>query len=81
MDQPDLEAEVAEPPAPVVGAAAGLHRHHPGRQLDHGVHQLGPAHPARDDGAAVRVDAMELEDVLGQIDAEDRDAHDRLSLS
>ena len=81
VDQPHLEAEIAEPATPVVGATAGLHRDHPRRQLDHRLRELGPAHALRHHRSPARVDAVQLEHALGEIDAKNRYHHGRYSLS
>jgi hypothetical protein len=47
VDQPDLDAKVAKPSAPMVGAATGFHRDHRGRELDNGLHQPAPADAPR----------------------------------
>jgi hypothetical protein len=81
VDQPHLEAEIAEPASPVVGTAAGFHRDQPRRQLDHRRRELGPAHALRHHRPAVRVDPVQVEHALGEIDADNRYHHGRHSLS
>jgi hypothetical protein len=75
MDQPELNTELSEPSAPMVGAATGFHRDHLGRELDHGLYQLAPADPPRNDRPTMGIDAMQLEHPLRQVDPQNRYCH------
>ena len=68
-------AELLELALPVEGTGAGLDSDGAGLDLGDDVEQLVAHHAASQHQAAVAVDAMELEDGLGDIDAERLDGH------
>ena len=59
-------------PAPLVGTAAGLHAHHAGRQVGQIFLQLRRLQLPVNAGAARRVDAVDMDRVLRQVDADVR---------
>ena len=75
-DDPHLVPERLELALPVEGAGTGFDRD--GARLDPGQHrdQLVTHHPTLEHDVAGTVDAMQLEDCLGNIDAEGLDVHD-----
>jgi len=70
-DEPDVMAEPAEFPAPVVRGPAGLHGHEARRQRCHELRELWPGQFLAENCASVRRSAMNLEDLLCQVDADD----------
>lgn len=71
--QPDGVPLHGEQPAEVVGAAAGLHRHHAGRQLGRQAdNRLSPRTPSQHHRPG-RVEADETAAVLAEVDAQHRD--------
>jgi len=85
-DQPDLEAERLQFPGPVMGRRTGLHRHLARRQLGKERDEPAAREFAHDDDLALRVDGVNLKDLLRQIEPNpcdsgeipDRLAHGRL---
>ena len=62
---------------PEVGRGAGLHADQAGRQPGEKGHHLAAAEASLEDDVACRVDAMHLEDMLGQVEADGRKLHRR----
>ncbi len=60
---------------PVKSSRAGLDDHRTPVDLCQDLQKLIAHDPALENDAAIAVDAVELEDVLGDIDAEDLDSH------
>jgi hypothetical protein len=74
-DQLHLVAEPAQHASPVMGRTAGLHDHGAARlSLEEGDQLVAPQLALELD-LAPRVDAMEVEDGLGGVDADHADAH------
>ena len=69
--QPYCMAETADLPAPMMRAAARLHRHRGARLLGHEVQQLRPAHLLAERNRPVRPRTVQLKAVLRQIDPDD----------
>ena len=67
-DQPDLEAERLQFPGPVMGRRTGLHRHLARRQLGKERDEPAAREFAHDDDLALRVDGVNLKDLLRQIE-------------
>ncbi len=72
-DQPRLEAERQQLPPPMMRRGAGLHRHHALRQFRVKRDEPAARELARHHDLAVRVDGVNLEDLLRQIEPNARD--------
>src|SRR5271165_6852672 len=72
-DQLDLEAEPQQLPPPVMRRRAGLHRYDARRELGEELRQRAAPQLAGNDDLALRVDAVDLERVLRQIEPDPRD--------
>ena len=67
-----LVPESDQPARPMMRRAARLHSHQAARQRSEETQQLASPHRARHDRRALRVDAANLENVLGDVEPDDR---------
>lgn len=79
-DQSDVLAEIADHPTPVVSACAGLHRQDAGWLPAQEFRQPGWQKLALEDNGPVRLSAVRLQYVFGQIQADDANLIQRRSL-
>jgi hypothetical protein len=73
--QPNLMAELRQFPGPVMGRAARLYADQASRQLGEERHDLRPAQRLANDDVPSCINGVNLEDALGQIDADGGDLH------
>jgi hypothetical protein len=75
-DQANFDAQILEPPRSVVCRAEGLHCHNLGLELPNRCKQVSAIQLGTVQCAPVAVNAVQLEDSLGQIDSENGNLHD-----
>ena len=72
-DQPHFEAERQQLPPPMMCRRARFHRHHTPRKLGEKADKPAACELARHHDLAVRVDGVNLKDLLRQIEPNARD--------
>jgi hypothetical protein len=73
--QPHVMTKRRQLARPEMGRGAGLHADQAGRQTGKEGDHLAAAETSPEDDVAYRIDAMHLEDMLGQIEADGRKLH------
>lgn len=77
-DQPDVVAERYQLTGPVMRARARFHADEACRQALEECEQFAPSDAALQNGSSLRIDTVDLEDRLGEIETDGSDGHGRL---
>ena len=72
---PDGMSEIGQLACPMMRRAAGFHADQAGRNLAEELEHLLAAQLPVDDDLAIAIGAMDLEDILGEIDADGANLH------